>query len=42
MIGVVRTKKKTLGLIGPDLELHAGDTLILFGESKNISDFLLD
>jgi trk system potassium uptake protein TrkA len=42
MIGVVRSKKKTLGMIGPDLELHAGDTLILFGESKNISDFLLD
>jgi trk system potassium uptake protein TrkA len=42
MIGVMRTKKKTLGLIGPDLELQKGDVLILFGESKHIGDFLLD
>lgn len=42
MIGVMRTKRKTLGLVGPDLELQAGDVLLLFGETKNIGDFLLD
>lgn len=42
IIGVKRTKKKTLGFVGPDLVLQSGDVLILFGESKNIGDFLLD
>lgn len=42
MIGVMRSKKKTLGLVGPDLELQSGDTLIVFGETKHIGDFLLD
>jgi len=42
MIGVIRKKRKTLGKIGPDFILSSGDTLILFGESKKIGDFLLD
>ncbi len=42
IIGVMRKKRKTLGKVGADLELQAGDSLILFGESKNISDFLLE
>lgn len=41
-IGVMRSKKRTLGLVGPDLELQSGDTLIVFGETRNIGDFLLD
>jgi len=42
LIGVLRKKRKTLGNVGGDLQLHAGDTLILFGESEKISDFLLE
>jgi trk system potassium uptake protein len=42
IIGVMRKKRKTLGMIGDDLVLAAGDTLILFGESKKISEFLLE
>jgi len=42
IIGVMRKKRKTLGNVGADLVLHAGDSLILFGESKTISEFLLE
>jgi trk system potassium uptake protein len=42
IIGVMRKKRKTLGKVGADLTLQAGDSLILFGESKNISEFLLE
>ncbi len=42
VIGVMRKKKKTLGNVGGDLVLHAGDSLILFGESEKISEFLLE
>lgn len=42
IIGVMRKKRKTLGNVGPDYVLRAGDTLILFGESKKISEFLLE
>jgi len=42
IIGVMRKKRKTLGKVGGDLVLHAGDSLILFGESKKISEFLLE
>lgn len=42
IIGVMRKKKKTLGNVGGDLVLHASDTLILFGESDKIGDFLLE
>jgi trk system potassium uptake protein TrkA len=42
IIGVMRKKRKTLGNVGADLVLHAGDSLILFGESKKISEFLLE
>ena len=42
IIGVMRKKKKTLGKVGTDLVLHLGDSLILFGESKRISEFLLE
>jgi trk system potassium uptake protein TrkA len=40
IIGVTRTKKKTLGMINPDFLLKSGDVLIVFGETKKISDFL--
>jgi trk system potassium uptake protein TrkA len=42
MIGVMRAKRKTIGNVGGDFTLSAGDSLILFGESKKISDFLLE
>ena len=42
LIGVLRKKRKTLGNVSGDLQLHAGDTLILFGESEKISDFVLE
>jgi trk system potassium uptake protein TrkA len=42
IIGVIRKKKKTLGKVGGDLVLQAGDSLILFGESKKLSEFLLE
>lgn len=41
IIGVTRKKRKTLGKMGPDFTLQGGDTLILFGETKRISEFLL-
>jgi trk system potassium uptake protein TrkA len=40
MIGVIRTKRKTIGAVGPDFTLHSGDSLILFGETRHISEFL--
>ncbi len=42
IIGVMRKKNKTLGKVGSDFMLKAGDILILFGESKKISEFLLE
>jgi trk system potassium uptake protein len=42
IIGVTRKKRKTLGKVGPDFTLQGGDTLILFGETKRISEFLLE
>jgi trk system potassium uptake protein TrkA len=42
IIGVMRKKRKTLGRVGGDLVLNSGDSLILFGESKKISEFLLE
>lgn len=42
IIGVMRKKNKTLGKVGSDFILKAGDILILFGESKKISEFLLE
>lgn len=42
IIGVTRKKRKTLGMVGPDFILQSGDALILFGESKRISEFLLE
>jgi trk system potassium uptake protein TrkA len=42
IIGVVRKKRKTLGKVGEDLVLQSGDSLILFGESRKISEFLLE
>jgi trk system potassium uptake protein len=42
IIGVKRKKRKTLGKVGADLVLRAGDSLILFGESKKISGFLVE
>jgi trk system potassium uptake protein len=42
MIGVIRKKKKTIGIIDDDFILKEGDSLILFGESKYISEFLLE
>jgi trk system potassium uptake protein TrkA len=42
LIGVTRKKKTTLGNVGGELVLHAGDSLIIFGESDKISDFLLE
>lgn len=42
IIGVKRKKRKTLGKVGADLILRAGDSLILFGESKKISEFLVE
>ena len=42
MIGISRNKRKTLGKVGPDLELNSGDILVIFGETKKIGEFLLD
>jgi len=42
IIGVMRKKRKTLGKVGPDFTLQSGDSIILFGESKKISEFLLE
>ena len=42
IIGVMRKKRKTLGRVGGDLVLNSGDTLILFGESKKLAEFLLE
>jgi len=42
IIGVMRKKRKTLGKVGADFLLQSGDSLILFGESKKISEFLLE
>jgi trk system potassium uptake protein len=41
IIGVTRAKRKTLGTVGPDFTLQGGDSIILFGESRHISDFLM-
>jgi trk system potassium uptake protein TrkA len=42
IVGVIRKKRKTLGIIEGDFVLKEGDSLILFGESKYISEFLLE
>jgi len=42
IIGVMRKKRKTMGKVGADFLLQSGDSLILFGESKKISEFLLE
>lgn len=42
IIGVTRKKRKTMGKVGDDFIIKAGDSLILFGESKKISEFLLE
>jgi trk system potassium uptake protein TrkA len=40
ILGATRLTKHTLGLLTPSTEFRAGDTLILFGESGKIKDFL--
>ena len=40
ILGTIRMKKHTLGILVPSTEFRTGDTLILFGESRKIKAFL--
>lgn len=40
ILGATRMKKHTLGILTPSTDFRAGDTLILFGESRKIKAFL--
>lgn len=42
MIGVTRKKRKTLGRIMEEFTFQSGDTLLLFGDSKHIHNFLIE
>jgi trk system potassium uptake protein TrkA len=40
ILGATRLAKHTLGILPPSTDFRTGDTLILFGESPKIKDFL--
>jgi trk system potassium uptake protein len=41
ILGTIRQTKQTLGILDPTVEFRTGDTVILFGESKKIKNFLM-
>jgi Trk K+ transport system NAD-binding subunit len=41
ILGTIRQTKQTLGLLDPTVDFRTGDTVILFGESKKIKNFLM-
>jgi len=41
ILGTVRKTKQTIGILAPTTDLRHGDTLILFGDSKKIKNFLM-
>jgi len=40
ILGSIRHKKQTIGILTKNIELRNGDTLILFGESRKLKSFM--